>query len=254
MADLARPPQIDDLMDADQVAQELLRTLEMHGDGLLPFDPAAEAQTGDFLIGNDRSIWLVTGVDEKGQITHIAGSAGSDKSKRDIVLVWRPNPAARNWLQPGQTAAPGYDNLDKALGHLTGLWGYREFDGYELSATPGLFLQVLGAPGLDLKADDLNSISEDADLSAYCADRGGLHAFEGEAMPVPGDIVRLGERERWGLVLRSPAKGPGVLDLLVGDERRKGPVGEPANALQIVRGYTATALDSWWRPATKKRS
>jgi hypothetical protein len=250
MAGLAHPPRIDDLMDADEVQFELLRTFELHGDGLHPFDPKVPASVGDVLVGADRSVWIVSSTDDQGRITGVAGSASSSR-ERDIILTWRPVSAARAWLQKGQVAAPVYTDLDAALLHLVRLWGFAEFEHRDVTSAPGLFLEVLSAPGMSLTPGDLNMISEDTDLTDFCAERGGLQPFTAETAIAPGDFVRVGQRKIWALVLRAPLAGNGPLDLLAGGFPGAGPVGERPSALRCLRDYSPSPLDTWWRPAKK---
>jgi hypothetical protein len=245
---LAHPARYDENLDASELEFELLRTFELHGEGLRPFSPDAPAQKSDVLIASDRSLWVVTAVDPEGRIIETTGAPRSG-GKREIVYSWRPSTAPRQWLHPGQSAAPAYRGLEEAMVHLVRLWGEQWREGRDFSQPAGLFLEILEAPGLKLRAGDLGEYAENAEIAEFCERRGGLRPFASGSSPAAGDVVRLADRKLWGLVTRTTPDGAGAIDLLVCGLPRKGPLGEAREVVQIIRDYAPSSLDRFWRPS-----
>lgn len=244
MGSLAYPPRVDDLADPFDVDMELLRTLEMHGEGLRPFDDAASALVGDVLIGTDRSVWIVASTDAKG---HITGMSGAPRRPRPgaIALTWRPSRAERVWLQPGQQAAPGYRDLSQAMRHIVRLWGTA--NGERGIAATQLLIDILAAPGTAVMPGDLDAFFDDAELVAFCEKRGGMSKYSAGAVTA-GDVLRLAGPARWAIVTRASRPDAAPVDLLV-PGFRPGTVAEPRQTRQVVRGYVPTSADQFWRPA-----
>jgi hypothetical protein len=243
---MADPPRFDELMDDYEMQMELLRAFEVHGEGLRSFSVEHVAVPGEVLIGSDRSVWIVSAVDDDGRITEIAGATASRKA-REIALVWRVDSSPRRWLAAEQVPAPAYSDVGRALTHITRTWGEHWREGRNLVEPAGLLLELFGAPGLKLRAGKLTENADDAAILAFTQARGGTIAFE-PGIVVPGDVVRLSADRRWGVITRVDGE---QADIVVGGGRRAGPLGEPRDTVQLRRGQPLTSADLIWKPQAR---
>lgn len=252
---LEHPMRALDYADEEDRSMELLRALEVHGDGLVPFSSTGTVfQANDVLITAARNLALVTRVNENGEILEIAGSAkGKAMIAGEFVLAWRPERQARAWLAPGEEAAIAYSDLGRAMLYMIRQWGNKQSDaGHDVTTGVGFFVDAVNAPGLDLDARELHSFSGPADVLAYCAERGeGLQTYAPDTTLVPGDLVLLNKRGAWGVITRRSADDR--IEALVGGLAGKGQLREPTGAARMVRGLAVEDIRKIWRPDKKPR-
>lgn len=246
MPRLAHPPQFDELMDDYDMQMELLSTFEVHGGGLRPFIAEHVAVPGEVLIGSDRSVWIVSAVDEDGQITETVGATASRKA-RDIAFAWQVEVSQRRWLNADQEPAPAYSDIGKALTYIVRTWGKTWREGRNLAEPAGLLLELLDAPGLSMSAGKLTELADDETIIAFTQERGGTVGFR-PGIAVPGDVVRLSANRLWGVITRIYAE---QADVVVGGGMGVGPLGEPSDAVQIRRGQRLTSTDMIWKPQAR---
>jgi hypothetical protein len=253
LSGLEHPMRVIEFADDNDRAMELLRTLEIHGLGWVPFQARDfRFEKGDLLITATRSLGIVTAVNEKGEIEQVAASPGSKTiAAGDFVLTWRPVKQARRWLRPTEQAAPGYTDLDRALVYLVRQWGNTQSDnGVNVTTGVGFFLDVIRAPGLKLDPGDLAEYSDPADVLSFCRDRAdGLQPFTVESPVVPGDVLRLKTGKAWAVVTRRSEKK--ILDALVGGLAGAPSLGEPKGAVRLVRAMPPDAIAEFWKPGKR---
>jgi hypothetical protein len=250
LANLAYPMREIEFADNDDKQVELLRTLELHGDGLRPCAAGFKFQPRDLLIAQDRTMWVVTTVDDEGKIQQISGSAQPKSQKsQDMQFMWRPAKQARIWLRPGETAAPGYVDLDQAMAYLVRLWGEEKSDdGRDLTTPTGFFAEFLHAPGVKIDGGDLDELAETDDVITFCNGKGaGLRLYARDTKTVPGDLLWM-KSKAWALVTRTADDGSPV-DALVGGLAGDGDLGIGGNAVKLVRGVAVDGIDRVWHPA-----
>lgn len=244
---LERPTQKLPYADDDELHLELVRTLELHGEGLRPYADDVEYQPGDLVLASDRSAWIVVAVRDDGRIKELAGATTS-KRRRVPVLWWRPTSAARRWVS--KDTAPAYNDVDKALVHLIRLWGESTSDRRDIHTPVGFFLEIADAPGLKVLRGALNEFADHEDVAQFCQSRGGLTTLAGGARLTPGDVVCFRKGKAWGVVTRQ-GNGGSIGDILVGGMRAKGTLGERATTVKLLRDVSGEVVDALWRPARK---
>lgn len=249
---LAWPIRTIEYADNQEQLMEMIRTFELHGDGWLPF--AAEGyrfKKGDLLVTSDRSLCIVTEVNDKGKVSAIAG----DSQRKSVVdgkfeLIWSPLKSARKWLTPGSTAAPAYTDMEAALVYLIRQWGNTQSDnGRDIRTSVGFFCDVLRAPGLKLDMGDIDEYSSASELLAFCAER-GLLPIDDRNLPTVGDFA-LFKKKTWAIVTRVVA--PDSFDVLLPSQPKKGTLSETVSALRLVRHIPVDLFSHFWRPAGKNR-
>lgn len=251
MAGLAHPMRTIEFADDNDLQLELLRTLEIHGDGLRPYPGTGfQFQVRDILIAPNRALWMVLAVDKDGKVVQITGSSPTTNTTPNTMqLMWRPTSQARAWLRPGETAAPAYSDLNQAMAYLVRLWGDQQSgSGRDLTTPTGFFLELMHAPGLKIDSGALDESAAAADVLAFCKLKGaGLRPFTSATKIVPGDLILM-KSKTWALVTRTGGDGSPV-DLLVGGSSGAGDLGIGDKAVKLVRGVNVAGLDQVWRPA-----
>jgi hypothetical protein len=256
IGNLEHPPRAIEFASDEDQQMELLRTLEIHGDGLRPCLPDALGfQTGDLLITQKRALWLVVAVDENGKIMNLTGaSKAAEPNAKNVKFMWRPDKHARAWLRKDQKAASGYLDLNKALADLVRLWGNETSDeGFDLTTSIGFFRAVVNTSGVSVDGGELSEFAEPGDVNAFCGERGGLIVARPPVSATPGDMVLMNGSKNWGLVTRTSETGA-VEDVLTAGLPRIGDLQVSAKAVKLVRGVDPPQIGKIWRPASKSAS
>jgi hypothetical protein len=256
LASLEHPMRDIEFADDDERSMELVRTLEIHGTGWLPFGtPGRKFEKGDLLLTHDRSIAFVTAVRETGEIDQIAGSPNSKTiAKGDFALTWRPAKDARQWLKNTQQPASGYSDLNASLNYLVRQWGNKQSDnGADITSVVGFFREILSSPGLKLPHGDLEEFSAVSDIVAYCNNHGaGLQPFAPGNTALPGDIVSLNKPKTFALITRVSERD--TFDILVGGAASAAPLREPKNSILLLRAIPSGNIEQFWKPARPRGS
>jgi hypothetical protein len=248
---LQYPVRAIEFADDDEQQMELLRTLEIHGEGLRPRRPDDKGfQPNDLLIAQDRTIWMVVAVDKDGAITKLAGSTEAKKpDAQSVQFTWRPDKHARVWLRQGETVAPGYADINKAFLYLVRLWGDKTVGGDDLTTPIGFFRTVVSAPGVSVGGNELETFAELDDVVSFCNARGGLADANDSAKATTGDLVLMNQGKIWGLVTRTSPDGA-IEDVLAGGMPGTGDLKVPPGAVKLVRGVQG--IEKIWRPTNKR--
>lgn len=252
-------------------AVTLARRAELHGEGLRPYAETEQtphpAAVGDLLVGRETTVWMVTHVDAEGRVAAATGRVVGLKPgmtvkdlevpKEELAYHWSPTAEPRVFAS-GDTASPGYADLESTLRELIGLWGAEEVPGAQgpdLRTVGGFLHQLLTVAGLADGDTPLQGSESLEGALAYLDTHGaGLVPY------VPGQVrVRVGEvlvpfhRNTLALVTRVNARGEPV-DVLTGGTHEPGRIGESPGAVKMNHGVDPADFHFRWVPSPKPRA
>ncbi|MDV3455895.1 hypothetical protein RZN05_02780 [Sphingomonas sp. HF-S4] len=240
----------------DTTVFELLRTAELHGEGLRAIGYGVpDAKQGDLLIDSKPLPWLVTD-SEKGVVRQIlAALQGHDTESTPgpARYLWTPASKTRVWHR--RIVEGGIPDLKSAMINIIRLWGEEKTaNAGDFDDLPDFVDQLVEAWGLDARSFAGMAWREDRTdraVLAYCHTHGdGLQTRPADFEPQPGDLMRFAKPDHWAVVTSLP-KAPMLSAIGTGGDA--GPVGEPLRAAKLLYGEALGTPQALWAPSSAPR-
>lgn len=240
---------------------ELLRTLELHGNGLQLYTGKEQTvEKGDLIADARQQTWMISSTDEQHRLKKVSGGFSYQKGMKpeDLVkehtyfkLIWSPCAGKRHWLPGGQQASVHYKDPDAVFTHMIRLWGENKapVSGRRMSSAKEFLQEWLETAGIWDTTFPFSANPGLRETLNYLESHGnGLQVFDpSRILLAPGDLLIPYHRSSLALVTRANQEKQ-LADVLESGTYNKGPLGEPADTARMRYQVPFAEFQYYWSP------
>lgn len=243
---------------------EMLRTLELHGDGWKLYEGKEQpVEKGDLVADAAQQTWMISVTDEQKKLQQVAGGFTYRKGMKPEELVkehthfkltWSPASEKRDWLSGGQKASPHYKDLDAVFTHMIRLWGEQKAESGRMMNSCKEFLhEWLHTAEMWNTSYPFSTEPDIREAMNYLESHGkGLQVLEPSIIVAPGDLLIPYHCSSVGMVTRVN-KDNKTIDMLESGTFDKGMLGEAAEAARMRYGIPLSEFQYYWAPSPEPR-
>jgi hypothetical protein len=243
---------------------EMLRTLELHGDGWKLYEGKEQpVEKGDLVADAAQQTWMISVTDEQKKLQQVAGGFTYRKGMKpeDLVkdhayfkLTWSPSSEKRNWLPNAQKASPYYKDLDAVFTHMIRLWGEQKAEsGRMMNSCKGFLHEWLHTAEIWNASYPFSTEPGMREVMNYLESHGkGLQVLEPSVAVAPGDLLIPFHRSSVAMITRTD-KEKQTVDILESGTFDKGMLGEPADTARMRYGIPLSEFQYYWAPSPEPR-